>query len=99
MHAEEQAERELALEKARERVLDDFEKAQQLGPGRTKAPSASVAASNGAPASTAGVKRKFEFDKDEVERLVQEAEERALRQLEAEQVRLSLIGCLDIAYA
>jgi hypothetical protein len=90
MEGEHAAERELALEKARERVLEDFERAQANGSGkRTPAASGAAPSTSKGLTTVAGVKRKFEVDTDEVERLIKEAEDRALKQLEAEQVRAS----------
>ncbi|KAN0136871.1 hypothetical protein V8E53_005312 [Lactarius tabidus] len=68
-----------AKEAARERVLAEFEKGQ-LG----LAAVASVTTS-GTDAPGRGTKRKFAFDSTAAEKLAQEAEEAALRQIEREQ--------------
>lgn len=86
LRVDEETERSIALEKARERVLEDFEKAQ-AGGKKVGGANAAVARKTDAVPVVAGVKRKFEIEDDEVERLVKEAEEKALAQLEAEQVR------------
>ena len=83
MKQQEEAERALAREAARERVLQDFEKTQTVGGSSVIATSKYKSAGDGAER---GVKRKFEMDGDQVEKLVAESEERALRQLETEQV-------------
>ncbi|KIJ64689.1 hypothetical protein HYDPIDRAFT_89448 [Hydnomerulius pinastri MD-312] len=77
-----EAEKQLALEAARERVLRDFEKGQ-LG---LSANLPSIATTSGAEskASRDG-KRKLDFDSSTVETLTREAEEAALRQIEREQ--------------
>jgi nitric oxide synthase-interacting protein len=79
LKAEEASERRLAREAARQRVLSDFEQSQSLI-GTSSKPKLA----QDAPAER-GVKRKFEMQDDEVEKLVAEAEERALQQLEEEQ--------------
>jgi len=88
MKQQEEAERALAREAARQRVLTDFEKTQSVGRSGL-AGSAASSSKGGGEASTAerGVKRKFEMDEDQVEKLVRESEEKALKQLEIEQVR------------
>ncbi|KAL1668902.1 hypothetical protein GGF50DRAFT_96110 [Schizophyllum commune] len=79
MKKEAEEERARAREAARERVLADFERGK-LG---LAAPVQSNTSSGSGEAR--GVKRKFEFDTDAVERLTREAEEAALRQIEREQ--------------
>jgi len=76
---EAEQEKARAKEAARERVLADFEKGQ-LG-------LAAVAAvtTSGAEVAGRGTKRKFAFDSTAAEKLAQEAEEAALRQIEREQ--------------
>ncbi|KAF9233363.1 hypothetical protein BU15DRAFT_90389 [Melanogaster broomeanus] len=73
-------EKQRALEAARERVLQDFEKGQ-LGLSATVP---TVAATSGVEPPKEG-KRKLDFDASTVETLMREAEETALRQIEREQ--------------
>ncbi|KAH8997922.1 hypothetical protein EDB92DRAFT_2024754 [Lactarius akahatsu] len=76
---EAEQEKAKAKEAARERVLAEFEKGQ-LG----LAAVASVTTS-GTDAPGRGTKRKFAFDSSAAEKLAEEAEEAALRQIEREQ--------------
>ncbi|KAH9171843.1 hypothetical protein EDB89DRAFT_1968987 [Lactarius sanguifluus] len=76
---EAEQEKAKAKEAARERVLSEFEKGQ-LG----LAAVASVTTS-GTDAPGRGTKRKFAFDSTAAEKLAEEAEEAALRQIEREQ--------------
>jgi len=81
----EEAERQIAREAARQRVLSDFEKSQTVGSSSSSF-SANVARNTGGGLEgERGVKRKFELDDGRVEQLVLESEERALKLLEAEQ--------------
>jgi len=77
---EAEQEKTRAKEAARERVLADFEKGQ-LG---LAAASAAVTTS-GTEGTGRGTKRKFAFDSTAAEKVAQEAEEAALRQIEREQ--------------
>lgn len=86
MKQQEESERAIARDTARQRVLTDFEKTQAVG--RNAIVSAAGGSSKGMSGEgERGVKRKFEMDGDQVEKLVAESEERALKQLEVEQVR------------
>lgn len=88
----EELEREQAKQDARSRVLKDFEKGLGLGrPGSGSAWNNTVGKkdipeTNSTEESDRGVKRKFEFDQDAVERLAKEAEDAALATIEKEQV-------------
>ena len=95
MKKEAEEERARAREAARERVLADFERGK-LGLAAPIQSNTSSGSGEGAPSIpiplrlnshllARGVKRKFEFDTDAVERLTREAEEAALRQIEREQ--------------
>ena len=68
--------------RARERVLEDFEKAQKGG-SRAGGSSNSIIK---APVAVAGAKRKF-VESEEMDSMLRSAEEAALKQLEEEQVR------------
>jgi len=76
---EAEQEKARAKEAARERVLADFEKGQL---GLTAVSSVTT---SGAELAGRGTKRKFAFDSTAAEKLAQEAEEAALRQIEREQ--------------
>jgi nitric oxide synthase-interacting protein len=81
---DEERERAEARTRARERVLRDFQRGMGLGgPNGT---SKEVRALD-TPGEDRGTKRKFEFDHDQVERIALEAEEKAMKAIEAEQVR------------
>ncbi|TFY64579.1 hypothetical protein EVG20_g5892, partial [Dentipellis fragilis] len=77
---ETEEEKTRAKEAARERVLNEFEKGQ-LGLAATSAITTSGAESS----ESRGTKRKFNFDATTAEKMAQEAEEAALRQIEREQ--------------
>lgn len=83
MRQEEEEQRKVAVQKARERVIEDFEKAQD-GFG-SKSSRSSTTSSNAAPEEQRGVKRKFELDNDEVDRLAKEIEEETMKKIEQEQ--------------
>jgi hypothetical protein len=107
MRADEENAKILARQKARERVLADFERAQGAGGGGRRDKS-TTPATTGSTTDVSevtvvkatqngdgvegerGVKRKFELDVDEVERVSRESEEAALRQIELEQVRVAV---------
>ncbi|KAI0292854.1 hypothetical protein BC826DRAFT_1017122 [Russula brevipes] len=76
---EAEQEKSKAKEAARERVLADFEKGQ-LGLAAVTAVTTS-----GSEVPGRGTKRKFAFDSTAAEKVAQEAEEAALRQIEREQ--------------
>ncbi|KAI9513372.1 hypothetical protein F5148DRAFT_1273048 [Russula earlei] len=78
---EAEQEKTRAKEAARERVLADFEKGQ-LG---LAAATAAVTTSGAEVAAGRGTKRKFAFDSTATEKVAQEAEQAALRQIEREQ--------------
>ncbi|KAI0058435.1 hypothetical protein BV25DRAFT_1810656 [Artomyces pyxidatus] len=80
MKKELEEEKARARESARERVLAEFEKGQ-LGLAAINSISTSGADSN----ESRGTKRKFAFDSSTAEKMAQEAEEAALRQIEREQ--------------
>ncbi|KAG8934898.1 hypothetical protein FRC02_009020 [Tulasnella sp. 418] len=84
MAKEEEAEKERVRAAARERVLKDFE-TRQLGLGASQRARAAGAEDKAGSDVTRGTKRKFDFDKDEADTLAREAEEAALKQIEAEQ--------------
>ncbi|KAF8128633.1 hypothetical protein EV363DRAFT_1340174 [Boletus edulis] len=76
-------EKQRALEAARDRVLRDFEKGQQLG---LSANLPAVASTSGAESKEGRTgKRKLDFDSSTVETLAREAEDAALRLIEREQ--------------
>jgi nitric oxide synthase-interacting protein len=81
LKAEEASERSLAREAAKQRVLSDFEQSQSVMSSSSTAPKAAQDANK----AERGIKRKFEMQDDEIDGLVSEAEERALKQLELEQ--------------
>lgn len=98
MKVEEEQERELARQHARERVLQDFEKLQSgvaAAGSRVAGPSAPSSSSTASAAGSTtngvgsvgdrGTKRKFDLDGDEVTRLQDEQEAKALREIEREQ--------------
>lgn len=99
MKIEEEQEKQAARQRARDRVLAEFEQLQSGKPAnRVAGPSANGsnnAASNisdtSATSSTVpltgerGVKRKFELDDSEVNRLADEQEEKAMKEIEREQ--------------
>lgn len=86
MKADEEAERQVARAMARERVLQDFEKSQGIRASNVDRNTYQKAMDSiEATEETRGVKRKFEMESSEVERLMLDSEERALRQLEREQ--------------
>jgi len=89
MAREEEETKFRAREAARERVLADFEK-EHLGLAakkNSKTGEQEIGAASEANAGTSalGVKRKFAFDQDTIDRLALEAEEAALKQIEVEQ--------------
>ncbi|KAG8984687.1 hypothetical protein FRB90_005161, partial [Tulasnella sp. 427] len=92
MAKEEEEEKEKRRLAARERVLKDFED-RQLGLGTKKTIGERVASEKekedrkgkGVEDGNRGLKRKFDFDQDEVDVAAREAEEAALRQIEKEQ--------------
>lgn len=72
----------LARSAARARVLKEFEQTQS---GITKLGSGATAVTNSKEeGDKRGVKRKFELDRDEIERLAKEGEDEALRKTEKE---------------
>jgi nitric oxide synthase-interacting protein len=96
MKAEEELQKEEARQRAREKVLKDFEKVQGAGgSGRNTPTTTTITVSSSRKTLTAteggaderGTKRKFELDVDEVERVSKEFEDAALRQIEKDQVR------------
>ncbi|KAF9508154.1 hypothetical protein BS47DRAFT_1377781 [Hydnum rufescens UP504] len=85
MAREEEETKFRAREAARERVLADFEK-EHLGLAakkNSKTGEQEIGSASGT--STLGVKRKFAFDQDTIDKLALEAEEAALKQIEVEQ--------------
>jgi nitric oxide synthase-interacting protein len=97
MKSEEEQEKQAARQHARERVLAEFEQLQSGKPAnRVAGPSAGSAAATNISNTTAttstvplgsdrGVKRKFELDDSEVNRLADEQEEKAMKEIEREQ--------------
>ncbi|KAI0049506.1 hypothetical protein FA95DRAFT_1556798 [Auriscalpium vulgare] len=79
LRKEAEEEKSRAKEAARARVLVEFEKGQ-LGLAAV-----SSITTSGADAGARGTKRKFAFDASTAEKMAQEAEEAALRQIEREQ--------------
>lgn len=90
MREEEEQERQAARQLARERVLRDFEKLQS-GAGSSDATTATSSGKGTVePTPTEsigerGTKRKFALDEQEVTRLQDEHEEKAMREIEREQ--------------
>ncbi|KAI0027872.1 hypothetical protein K488DRAFT_60244 [Vararia minispora EC-137] len=83
---EQQQQREEARRKARERVLEEFERAQLGLAGSAPASSTSTKEKEKEePSASRGTKRKFAFDASAAEEAAREAEEAALRALEREQ--------------
>lgn len=76
---EAEQEKARAKEAARERVLADFEK------GQLALAAAPAVTTSGTEVAGRGTKRKFAFDSTAAEKVAQEAEEAALRQIEREQ--------------
>lgn len=90
MREEEEQERQLVKQKARERVLQDFERLQSGTALSAKAVSNNAIRGAGSATVSAAVtdrgrKRKFELDDDEINRLADEQEEQAVRDIEREQ--------------
>lgn len=102
LKAEEASQREAARQAARQRVLEDFESTQSRftsnaianigssssngkGSGAATAETTSTVKSDDT-AKDRGLKRKFDLDEDHIANLVNESEERAMVQLEKEQV-------------
>ncbi|KIJ30055.1 hypothetical protein M422DRAFT_36699 [Sphaerobolus stellatus SS14] len=83
MRQQEDEEKEKAKEAARQRVLEDFQKAQ-LGLGLGKRLEKEKKAIESATDEVRGTKRKFDFDMEKVEVAAREAEDAALRQIERE---------------
>lgn len=96
---EEEAERQLARERARERVLEEFERTQSGMGSSSKAAASSVkdvrnananveitssTSTIGVSADDRGKKRKFALDDEEIAKLASEHEEKAMQQLEKE---------------
>ena len=87
MKADEAVEREVTLERARERVLTDFEHAQTIRSTKGKDTTSTAPSDTPRPSSqVAGTKRKFEIEEDEVARMVRDSEAAALLRIQAEQV-------------
>ena len=90
MQIQEAEDREIAREAARQRVLSDFEKTQSIGGSRIangNKQSTKSADTVDVVAGERGVKRKFELEQNDLDKLVQESEDKALAQLAMEQVR------------
>lgn len=89
MREEEEQERQAARQLARERVLRDFEKLQS-GAGTSALADSSTSNNTVDPVAIEsigerGTKRKFALDEQEVTRLQEEHEEKAMRDIEREQ--------------
>jgi len=69
--------------------LQDFEQTQKVIGTPSQSSSIPSTARNESKQAERGIKRKFQLEDDEVSRLVEDAEERALKQLEKEQVRVN----------
>lgn len=85
MREEEEQERQAARQLARERVLRDFERLQSGAGASTVSNSATTSSTVESVAADRGTKRKFALDQDEVTRLQDEQEEKALKEIEREQ--------------
>lgn len=98
MKLEEEQEKQAARQSARERVLAEFEQLQSGKPAtRVAGPSANGSAATANVSETSavtsttglggerGVKRKFELDDSEINRLADEQEEKAMKEIEREQ--------------
>jgi nitric oxide synthase-interacting protein len=97
MKIEEEQERQAARQQARERVLLDFEKLQSgvassasringaNGASATSVPASRVAGTAIAADNDKSLKRKFALDDDQVAKLQDEQEEKALKEMEREQ--------------
>lgn len=87
MREEEEQERQAARQLARERVLRDFERLQSGAGESAPSTSGSGAADSviAAAAAERATKRKFALDEQEVARLQDEQEEKAMREIEREQ--------------
>lgn len=85
MKATEADELQAARAAARSRVLKEFEHAQT---GLSSKPTAGKLLTSSASTSTVvggnGLKRKFDLDEEEIDRLAQEGEEEALKRIEVE---------------
>lgn len=100
LKTEEVFQREAARQAARQRVLEDFESTQShftsnaianIGSSSSKGSGAATAETTSTvksddTAKDRGLKRKFDLDEDHIANLVSESEERAMVQLEKEQV-------------
>lgn len=85
MRAESEAELAAARVAARERVLREFESTQTaLGGSKNTANGVSGTSSANDSESSRGLKRKYELDEDEVDRLAQVETEKALTKITAE---------------
>ena len=100
-HAEaEQAQIQQAKADARARVLRDFERGLTFNIGAGSRPSSTgpngsaktEPAGKDKESAERGTKRKFELDESAVERLASEAEEAAMKAIEAEQVSRVVLG-------
>jgi nitric oxide synthase-interacting protein len=89
MRSEEASAIALAREKARQRVLEDFEKSQiKISSSSTSTSSGSGSSEKKEREEGRGVKRKFEIDYENLEKIEREAEDQARKKIEKEEAEM-----------